>query len=202
MSASFSKESSNCSQISLQSVPINLRSISRSRSWAQPRNRTIENDQNPDRRSTTYGRNGLGNNLGTERAEHGVKRGIRADQKAKRVNNLAFSDPDCKTSTPGSNPGGASNFIQQIQSFSKLAREGKARHLWYHVGPGPICLIPFHGRLHVRAVIVEIARLANAFHVTASTDSFKRSSTTRTSNNGCGPKLKCISMRSFLMVSR
>ena len=51
----------------------------------------------------------FGNNLGTEPAKKGVKRGIRADQKAKRVNNLAFANPDCKTSTPGSNPGGASN---------------------------------------------------------------------------------------------
>ena len=52
--------------------------------------------------------------MGTEPAGDGVKRGIRVDQKAKRVNNLAFLDPVCKTSTPGSNPGGASNQIKEL----------------------------------------------------------------------------------------
>src|SRR5712692_6048414 len=41
-STSFSKQSSNCSQICFQSVPINLRTISRSKTWAQPGKRTIE----------------------------------------------------------------------------------------------------------------------------------------------------------------
>ena len=50
----------------------------------------------------------LGTNVGTEPPKNGPKRGIRADQKAKRVNNLAFFSPAGKTSTPGSNPGGAS----------------------------------------------------------------------------------------------
>src|SRR6266567_3116621 len=68
--------------------------------------------QKPDRRSTTYGKNGLGNNLGTNPTEKGVKRGIRADQKAKRVNNLTFFGPACKTSISGSNPDGASNFFR------------------------------------------------------------------------------------------
>jgi hypothetical protein len=73
-----------------------------------------KNDQNADRSSTTYGKSGLGNNLGTERAEQGVKTRIRADQKARRDNNLVIADPVCKTSTPGSNPGGASNLRSQI----------------------------------------------------------------------------------------
>jgi hypothetical protein len=50
------------------------------------------------------------NNLGTEPAENRVKREIRADQKLRRVNQLTFLGPACKTSTPGSNPGGASTF--------------------------------------------------------------------------------------------
>ena len=105
----FRIASASCSQ----SVPINLGAISRARTWAQLRNRTgterSKNDQNADRRSTTYGKSGLGNNLGTEPAEHRVKPQIRADQKSRRDNKLASLDPVCKTSTPGSNPGGASN---------------------------------------------------------------------------------------------
>src|SRR5207247_2169862 len=49
--------------------------------------------------------------------------------------------------------------VHSQQVDSRLAREGKARHLWYLIGPGPTCLIPFHGRSHARPVIVEIARL-------------------------------------------
>jgi hypothetical protein len=43
---------------------------------------------------------------------------IRADQKARRDNNLVIASPDCKTSTPGSNPGGASTFLQQSRGFA------------------------------------------------------------------------------------
>lgn len=54
--------------------------------------------------------------------------------------------------------------VHSQQVDSRLAREGRARHLWYHVGPNGVCLIPFHHGEHARPVLVEIARLANAFH--------------------------------------
>jgi hypothetical protein len=53
-------------------------------------------------------------NVGTTWEQNAPKRGktrIRADQKAKRANNLAIAGPVCKTSIPGSNPGGASTFF-------------------------------------------------------------------------------------------
>jgi hypothetical protein len=49
-----------------------------------------------------------GNTVGTEPPKHGEKRGIRADQHARRVNNIHRHGPACKTSIPGSNPRGAS----------------------------------------------------------------------------------------------
>ena len=131
----FLTATASCSQ----SVPINLGAISRSRSWAQPRNKLgterSKNDQIADRRSTTYGKSGLGNNLGTEPAENGVKRQIRADQKSRRDNKLAILDPVCKTSTPGSNPGGASThkLLQTSNlAFAAFSQEALADPLCSH----------------------------------------------------------------------
>ena len=51
-----------------------------------------------------------GNNLGTVTPKYRIKEGSRANQKAGRVNKIDVPAYVCKTSIPGSNPGGASNF--------------------------------------------------------------------------------------------
>ncbi len=61
--------------------------------------------------------------------------------------------------------GARCGLVHAQQVDSRPARDGKARHLWYYVGPGPICLIPFHGGEHRRPVVVETVMLSNAFHV-------------------------------------
>jgi hypothetical protein len=50
----------------------------------------------------------LGNNVGTMKPKHWGKRVSGADQKAGRINKNRRPGPVCKTSIPGSNPGGAS----------------------------------------------------------------------------------------------
>jgi hypothetical protein len=54
--------------------------------------------------------------LGNRTRRKRGKTTIRADQKARRDNNLVIADPVCKTSTPGSNPGGASNFPKKSEA--------------------------------------------------------------------------------------
>jgi hypothetical protein len=49
--------------------------------------------------------------LGNRTRRKRGKTRIRADQKARRDNHLVIADPVCKTSIPGSNPGGASKFF-------------------------------------------------------------------------------------------
>ena len=56
----------------------------------------------------------FGNNLGTIAPKHRGKEGSRANQKTRRVNKIATHGPVCKTSIPGSNPGGASKFTKKI----------------------------------------------------------------------------------------
>ena len=50
----------------------------------------------------------VGNILGTLTPKHRGKEGSRANQKTRRGNKIATYGPVCKTSIPGSNPGGAS----------------------------------------------------------------------------------------------
>jgi hypothetical protein len=52
----------------------------------------------------------LGSNLGPRSPKHLAKRGSGRYQKARRVNHVDKSRSVCKTSIPGSNPGGASKF--------------------------------------------------------------------------------------------
>src|SRR5688500_3617536 len=44
---------------------------------------------------------------------------------------------------------------------SRLARQGHARHLWYHVR-SPVCLIPVHGDRQSGAVVVDLLQLASS----------------------------------------
>lgn len=53
--------------------------------------------------------------------------------------------------------------VHSHQVDSRLAREGKARHVWYHVGSEGIYLIPFHLKAHVNPIVVPIDQLAAAF---------------------------------------
>jgi len=144
--------------------------------WAQARNRTIE--KRSKRRSKINNLRGkwtweqLGNRTRRKRG----KTRIRADQKARRDNNLVIASPDCKTSTPGSNPGGASSshfarwdpFRFPI-SLRARGRSANANAFWPHDFPPALAcgrrrfcgrhVLGFHGRRFV----VRFLRLGNSW---------------------------------------
>ena len=113
-----------------QSVPINLCATWRPRSWAQPGNRTIEKRSKRRSKINNLREKWTWEQLGNRTRRTRGKTRIRADQKARRDNNLVIADPVCKTSTPGSNPGGASTYLAN-STISHLAsrRSSYSPHL-------------------------------------------------------------------------
>ena len=60
--------------------------------------------------------------------KHHGKPTIIRDQRTRPVNKIDNFDEICKTSIPGSNPGGASNFPQQNRSFASCTRKRTPRN--------------------------------------------------------------------------